>query len=118
MKLSKNDYAIINTIKCRPPNNRKPYKEELKCCSKYLKSQIYLFNPKILILLGNTAEEALLFNIYKSKINWGNYTISYDSRLIFKLYHPAALLYNPKLESIQREIIDKNINLIQRIINS
>ena len=46
------DFYITNTVKCRPPENRKPTKEEKKACFEYLNSQMELINPKYIVLLG------------------------------------------------------------------
>ena len=51
----KDDVYIINTVKCRPPENRVPTNFEKKCCEDYLMSQIAIINPKVIILCGATA---------------------------------------------------------------
>lgn len=114
--IEEKDYAVINTIKCRPPKNRKPTINEIKQCSKFLKTQVFLMNPKMIILLGNTAEELLRYNLYKEKLNWGECTISYDKRYILKLYHPAALLYNKNLIASQTLFIDKYKYIVKKLI--
>ena len=50
--LSRSDVFIANMVKCRPPNNRDPFPEELQACSKYLDKQIELVNPLLIVTLG------------------------------------------------------------------
>jgi len=55
-----NDFYIANTIKCRPPKNRKPKPEEKLACKHFLDKQIELVNPKIIVLVGSTALESFI----------------------------------------------------------
>lgn len=111
MDLDENEYAIINTVKCRPPNNRKPTQKELKTCIPFLLAQIEILDPNVIILLGNTAEQA--FSI--SSLDWGEAVITPEGKHLIKLYHPAALLYRRSLMEKQKEMIDMNKALWQKI---
>lgn len=109
MGLSENDYAVINTIKCRPPNNRNPLKSEINACKAFLLAQIRLLDPKVIILLGNTAEKAFCNG---NTLEWGIPEISADSGItILKIYHPAALIYQRSRIDEQKELIDRNRHL-------
>jgi DNA polymerase len=96
------DMLIANVIKCRPPENRSPRADEAAACMPYLKRQIDLVRPKIILLLGATA----LKHMDKTKTNFqmseeaGKLFTLADYPLIqfMVLYHPAALLYNAKLK--------------------
>ncbi|MBC7084910.1 MAG: uracil-DNA glycosylase [Methanomethylovorans sp.] len=112
MGLKENEYAIINTVKCRPPNNRKPTHKEILTCQPFLYAQIELLNPKIIILLGNTAEKAFCF----SSLNWGKKVSTPDGKYFIKIYHPAALLYRRYLMEKQKEMIEINKDLWQKMI--
>lgn len=107
MALPAEDWAVINTLKCRPPKNRNPTKAELECCKPFLLAQIELLDPKVLILLGNTAERAFCPG---RKLEWG-IPEEFDGRVVLKLYHPAALIYTRSREEVQKEMIDKNREL-------
>jgi len=111
MDLEENEYAIINTVKCRPPNNRKPTHKELKTCRPFLLAQIELLDPEVIILLGNTAEQAFCI----SSLNWGEAVITQEGKHLMKLYHPAALLYRRSLIEQQKKMIDRNSDLWQKI---
>lgn len=104
MDLNEKDYAIINTVKCRPPNNRRPNETELFKCKNFLHAQLYLLNPSLIILLGNTATQAFCI----PSLNWGETKKVLDDIYVLKMYHPAALLYKRSLLQTQKDIIDKN----------
>ena len=57
------DVYICNTLKCRPPENRNPLPEEKEACWEYLKAQIDIIKPKIILLCGNVAVQSILPNI-------------------------------------------------------
>ena len=96
------DMLIANVVKCRPPENRAPHSDEATACLPYLKRQIELVGPHIILLLGATA----LKHFDKSKTNFqmseeaGKFftLIDFPSSQFMVLYHPAALLYNAKLK--------------------
>jgi DNA polymerase len=60
IELRREAVYIANTVKCRPPQNRKPLPDELAACNPYLERQIELVHPKVLVALGATAAETLL----------------------------------------------------------
>lgn len=100
--LTRDQVFIANILKCRPPDNRRPKKEEVNQCSPYLQKQIQLINPKVLVPLGNTAGE-WLFGKYKlewPRITPANGQVYRVSTLmgplkIIPAFHPAAVLRNP-----------------------
>lgn len=104
MGLSEEDWMVTNTVKCHPPENRRPSTNEIECCKPFLLSQIILLNPKIIILLGNTAEKSFCPG---RKLEWG-VPVEHEGRTILKLYHPAALIYTASKKETQRAFIDKN----------
>jgi len=93
----KDHVFISNIIKCRPPENREPSREERKACLPYLVRQIDLINPPILILLGGTALKSLAGQDKKITQLRGNW-IYWQQRLAMPVYHPSALLRNPALK--------------------
>lgn len=93
--LSKKDIYLTNVTKCRPPHNRTPTSSEIKACLPYLKEQVRLINPKIIVLLGATAFKALTGDkrsISKVRGTW----IEWEGRLCMPIFHPAYLLRNPE----------------------
>ncbi|WP_292375254.1 uracil-DNA glycosylase [Methanosarcina sp. UBA411] len=107
MELSEEDWMVTNTVKCHPPENRRPKVNEIECCKPFLLAQIILLNPKIIILLGNTAEKSFC---PERKLEWGA-PVEHEGRTILKLYHPAALIYTRSKVETQHAFIDKNRHL-------
>ena len=90
----RSDVYICNILKCRPPNNRKPTPEESELCKPYLKKQIELVKPKVILCLGLTAAENLL-GTKESMGKLRGQVLSYEGVPVMITYHPAALLRNP-----------------------
>jgi len=96
ISFSRSDVYITNVLKCRPPMNRDPMPNEAEACSPYLKQQLDLVKPKVVLILGRHALERLMpgqgsiSRIHGSLIRRGD--IAY-----VPLYHPAAALHNGSL---------------------
>lgn len=93
---------IVNVLKCRPPENRRPRQEEAAACMPFLQRQIALVRPKVVLLLGATALEHLdptkrAFSMSEEAGRF--FTLAEWPGIQFMvLYHPAALLYNARLK--------------------
>ncbi len=88
------DVYIANILKHRPPGNRKPAPEEIEVCLPYLKKQIELIKPKVILCLGLTAAEGLLGTTEGLGKLRGR-VLHYEGVPVMVTYHPAALLRNP-----------------------
>jgi DNA polymerase len=97
MDLNREDVYITNILKCRPPENREPQESEVRCCEKYLISQIELIKPKIICALGRVAAQWLL-DTKASLASLRNSDNVYHGTPVLVTYHPAALLRNPQLK--------------------
>lgn len=89
--LKRQDIYITNIVKCRPPNNRNPYEDESKVCIEYLRWQVKIINPDIIVCLGAVAARNIIdsnFKITQSRGIWYNK----GKFNIIATYHPAALL--------------------------
>jgi len=85
---------ICNILKCRPPGNRKPAQEEVEQCLPYLRKQVELIKPKVILCLGLTAAENLL-QTTESLSSLRGRVLEYAGTPLMVTYHPAALLRNP-----------------------
>jgi len=94
IKLSREEVFIANILKCRPPNNRKPFASEENECEPYLKKQIELIKPAFILALGLTAVDCLLKKTHKMGDIRGS-VLMYHGIKMLVTYHPAALLRNP-----------------------
>lgn len=108
--IKRNEVYITNVVKCRPPQNRVPEEDEAKVCLDYLRNQVILVNPKIIVLLGNTALKNVLgkeYGITQARGNW----IEKKGILYMPTWHPAALLRdeNKKIEFWKdlKEVLNK-----------
>jgi len=94
LKMKKEDVFIANVLKCRPPNNRDPLPEEILHCEPYLKKQIQIIKPKVIIALGRISAQVLLKS-NDSLTNLRQKVHQYEDIPFIVTYHPAALLRNP-----------------------
>ncbi len=98
IKIKRENIYITNVVNYRPPNNRKPEFSEIKRYSVFLREHISIINPKILILMGSTAMEALLgqkLKISKERGKWKEIIINQRTFLTILTFHPAYLLRQP-----------------------
>jgi len=101
VELRRSDVWIGNIIKHRPPENRDPMSDEVKACSPYLSEQLKIINPKVVVTLGRYA---LNFFVPTAKISEDHgIPQSWNGKVVFPLYHPAAALRNPSVEHILKE---------------
>ena len=92
---SQDDFYIANTIKCRPPKNRDPLPEEENACIDFLRRQLKLINPKIIVCLGRISATRLIKPDFKITSEHGKWFKKGDF-LITAVYHPAFLLRDPR----------------------
>ena len=88
------NFYICNIVKCRPPKNRDPLNTEQDACIGYLREQIALVRPKLIICLGRIAANRLIHDDYKITKEHGQW-VERDGVLYTAIYHPAALLRDP-----------------------
>lgn len=89
---------ITNVVNYRPPNNRKPEPSEINRYSAFLREHINIINPKILILMGSTAMEALFgqtLKISKERGKWKELIVNQNTYETILTFHPAYLLRQP-----------------------
>ena len=94
----KKDVYIMNTIKCRPPNNRDPLPVEKEACREYMEAQLEILKPKIILICGNVALKSLLdvpYGITKARGKW--FDGPYGAKMM-PIYHPSYLLRNDSKE--------------------
>lgn len=94
----KRDTYICNIVKCRPPQNRVPAKEEADTCRKYLDAQINFVSPKIIMLAGSTAVQHILQvkdPISRIRGKWFDYK---NGAKVMPVFHPSFLLRNDSRE--------------------
>jgi len=95
--LKREQVYIANILKCRPPNNRDPRPEEVVKCEPFLKRQVELVNPKIILAVGRIAAHNLLkTDVSLSKLRGKVYYYGEFETPLIVTYHPAYLLRSPQ----------------------
>jgi len=96
---SNREAYIVNVVKCRPPDNRKPTSAEMAACRPWLENQIRLVDPAVILLAGATALEGVLGikgGISKLRGQWHSCeTEPLRGRQLMPIFHPSYLLRNP-----------------------
>jgi DNA polymerase len=120
INLNRNDVYVANILKCRPPKNRNPKRNEIQQCTPYLKQQLHIIQPDIISSMGNFATKYCcnqfdipFHNI--STLHGQIFPITCNAKpsLLIPLYHPAAAVYNPNLlESMKKDFYQIKNQLI------
>lgn len=98
---SRKDIYICNTLKCRPPENRNPLPDEKEACWEYLKAQIDIIKPKMILLCGNVAVQSILENvggITRIRGKWFEGGDIVHGAKLMPIFHPSYLLRNDSRE--------------------
>ncbi|MEZ0394508.1 MAG: type-4 uracil-DNA glycosylase [Desulfurococcaceae archaeon] len=105
--IRREEVYITNVVKCRPPGNREPRDDEIEACYPFLKRQIELVKPRVIVALGRHAARTLMGRAglyFKSMAS--SHGRSYDVEIngirvkLFVTYHPASALYNPQMKDV------------------
>ena len=112
IKLDRKDVYITNIVKCRPPNNRPPRKDEAAACRDYLDRQLKLVRARVICPMGNSAIRALL----KSEEQVSDlHGVLFEREAVtyFPMYHPAAALYTFAL----RKVMEDDFRKLKKLLN-
>ena len=114
--VKREEVYIANIVKCRPPNNRNPQDDEAENCLDYLRNQVILVKPKIIVLLGSVALKNVLGKEYGITASRGKW-LERKGILYMPTWHPAALLRdeNKKIDFIKdlKQVIKKYNEICQ-----
>ena len=111
--MKREDVYICNIVKCRPPGNRVPEKDEIETCSPFLYRQIQAIQPRLVCCLGAPAVRTLLgIKEGITKIRGTFYDFAGTKALA--TVHPAYVLRNPREEKILREDFEKIVKFLGR----
>ena len=110
--IKRSEIFITNVVKCRPPNNRRPQKDEILACRQYLDKQISLLSPKIICILGSTAYRSILGG--KSIIADRGKIVRKEGKKFFLTVHPASVRYN----KIRYSALENDMLTLAKMYNS
>jgi uracil-DNA glycosylase len=112
----KRDQVYIATIvKCRPPENKDPEKDEIDTCIPFLKKQIEIIKPKVICTLGRIAVRELLKRDFKITLERGRWQ-TYGNIPLMPTYHPAYILRNPGNEKKLKGEVWQDIQKIMSLL--
>jgi DNA polymerase len=106
MRLRREDVYICNVVKCRPPGNRNPEPDEVEACQPFLRRQLELIGPQVIVALGKFAAQTLLATktpITRLRGQWADF----HGIQLMPTFHPAYLLRNPADKRLVWEDIRK-----------
>lgn len=112
--LSRENCYIANIVKCRPPRNRDPLETEQEACIGYLRNQVALIRPKIIVCLGRVAAKRLIdpeFRITRQHGTW----VQKNGIWMSAIYHPSALLRDV---SKRPETFDDLLSIREKILET
>ncbi len=93
--IDRGDVYIANILKCRPPKNRDPLPEEEDCCIGYLRAQVSIISPHVIVCLGRIAAMRIIKPDFKITSEHGKW-FDHGGLSVCAVYHPAALLRDPR----------------------
>jgi len=111
MGLKREEVYIANVVKCRPPGNRTPEKDECDTCSPFLMRQIAVIRPKVIVALGATAAKNLLA-VNDSMMNLRGHWYDFRESKLAVTYHPAYLLRDPR----QKKETWKDLQMVMKYL--
>jgi DNA polymerase len=119
--LRREEVYIANILKCRPPGNRRPKSDEMRACAQHLDAQLQVISPAIVAPMGNSAVGHLMkqYGLKRESIGRAHGKVnpvqaSWGYIYIFPLYHPAAVLYNRRLQ----QELKKDLESLKGILES
>ncbi|HIS54899.1 TPA: uracil-DNA glycosylase [Candidatus Galligastranaerophilus gallistercoris] len=115
----KKDLYIANTVKCRPPENRKPTKEEKIACEDNLKKQIDMVKPKVIILCGATAMESFIKDKKLTISKARGQVFDLNGIKLVPIFHPSYLLRQHSMQKgSPRDLMLEDLKMVKALVNS
>jgi DNA polymerase len=113
--LARDDVYIANVLKCRPPGNRDPQPDEIDACKPWLKEQIDLIDPLVIVTLGNFSTKLLLgTKLGISKLR--GQRVAWRGRTLIPTFHPAAVLHSGGRTSPAMAQMEDDFRLVSKVI--
>lgn len=103
MKFNREDVYITNVVKCRPPNNRNPNKEEIETCKNYLLEQIEMIKPRAIVALGRVATDFFVHSSLGMTALRGNFR-EFNDIQVMPTFHPSYIIRNEGNKSIKKMV--------------
>ena len=124
INLKRNEIYITNILKCHPPKNHNPSKQEIDSCIEYLYRQINIIKPRVILTLGKYASKEIFakFNLEFSRISELHAKIfeaetEFDKIKLIPLYHPAVACYHSEMLNVLKDDFRKLRNVLKLLKN-
>ena len=115
VEIPRSDVYICNVVKCRPPGNRDPMPEEIEACTPYLREQVELIAPVVVVTLGNWATRFILDKqISISRVRGQRFP--WNGRTVIPTFHPAAILHGGGENSSQMTALRMDFQAIRQAL--
>ena len=113
--IERDDVYIANVVKCRPPGNRDPYPDEVEACAPWLREQVQLIDPRVVVTLGNFATRFVLDKqVSISRVR--GQRLPWSGRTVIPTFHPAAILHGGGEASNQMTALRADFQEIRRAL--
>lgn len=113
--IKRDQVYIASVVKCHPPENRDPEKDEIEACIPFLKKQIEIIRPKVICTLGRIAVRELLKRDFKITQERGRWQ-TYGNIPLMPTYHPAYILHNPGSEKKLKGEVWQDIQKVMSLL--
>jgi len=115
VEIPRSDVYIGNVVKCRPPGNRDPFPDEIEACTPYLREQIELIDPVVVVTLGNWATRFILDKqVSISRVRGQRFP--WNGRTVIPTFHPAAILHGGGENSSQMTALRTDFQEIRQAL--
>jgi uracil-DNA glycosylase family 4 len=115
IEIDRDDAYICNVVKCRPPGNRDPLPDEIETCRPYLMEQVALFDPHVVMTLGNFATRVILDRqVSISRVRGQRF--HWEGRTVIPTFHPAAVLRGGGTASAQMKAVREDFLEVKRAL--
>ena len=103
MKFKREEVYITNIVKCRPPENRTPHKQEIEMCQDYLREQLGVIKPKVIVTLGKVAADFFIESKLGMTALRGNF-YEFNNIKVMPTFHPSYIIRNEGNKEIKKMV--------------
>jgi len=103
MKFKREEVYITNIVKCRPPENRTPHKQEIEMCQDYLREQLGMIKPKVIVTLGKVAADFFIESKLGMTALRGNF-YEFNNIKVMPTFHPSYIIRNEGNREIKKMV--------------
>ncbi len=103
MQFKREEVYITNIVKCRPPENRNPHKQEIEMCQEYLREQLEMIKPEVIVTLGKVASDCFIQSKLRMTALRGNF-YEFNNIKVMPTFHPSYLIRNEGNKEIKKMV--------------